>query len=185
MKFVVENKDGTLTYPVGRARIASMFTNVSFPASMVGYVNKELGIYPYSTTTPPESEFTHVNRITEPIKVGDEYLQQWETPIERPQEDIDNFFSSKFGRVKAYAQSIIKTKYPDWKQRNLLHRTQVLLSKDSLTTEELQEQADIAAAWDWIDSVRDASNSLESYLTGIGIAAAMDYDIISYEGWPE
>ena len=58
--FVIENKDGTLEYPLLRADICRKFPNVSFPRVLTDYVNHDLRIYPFVETDMTESKYSHV-----------------------------------------------------------------------------------------------------------------------------
>lgn len=185
MLFVIENQDGTLSYPVARINVLRRFPNASFPKVMTGYKNPNMGIYPLIKTNEPESQWSHINVQIDPIKNGGEYIQQWGVPIPRPQNEIDGFFSQKFRHVKDHAQKLIEGRYPDWRQRNMLMRVATLQNRSPLTEDEQAELASISVAWDWIDSVRAASNQLEHDLINMGIAVAMEFDIHSYQNWPE
>lgn len=182
--FVVENEDGTLSHPVARINVLRRFPHVSFPKVMTGYVNPEMGIYPLVKTEPPESQYSHVNVQVDPIKNGDHYVQQWGAAVPRPQDEINAYYNRKIGMVKDYAGKLILARYPDWKQRNMTMRVLTLQSVSPLTDDEQAELASISVAWDWIESVRTASDSLEQDLLQMDIAAAMDYDIASYPNWP-
>ena len=182
--FVIENPDGTLSYPVARINVLRRFPNVSFPKVMTGYVNPEMGIYPLVKTDEPESQWSHVNVQVDPIKQGDHYVQQWGAATPRPQDEIDGFYSRKFRHVKDYAQQLIEGRYPDWRQRNMLARVLTLQNISPLTDDEQAELAQISLAWDWIDSVRHQSDLLEQHLLDMGIAAAMEYNVQDFPDWP-
>ena len=78
--------------------------------------------------------------------------------------------------VKAEARRRILTRFPDWKQSNMIARSAELariqsgLMRDAngelvatrtLTSEELAEEQAINLAWAWIKAVRAASDSIE------------------------
>ena len=90
-------------------------------------------------------------------------------------------------RVKARAGAIIMVAYPDWKQRNLIARGADLLSfrvADGWTDDEAAEAAALQAVWDWIKSVRAASDTHEAAIDALESVAAVDaYDLMA--GWPE
>ena len=182
--FVIENQDGTLSHPVARINVLRRFPHVSFPKVMTGYVNSEMGIYPLVQTEPPESQYSHVNVQVDPVKQGDHYVQQWGVAVPRPQDEIDAYYDKKIGMVKSYAGELILARYTDWKQRNMLMRVATLQNISPLTEDEQAELASISVAWDWIDAVRTASDTLEQDLLQMGIAAAMEYDVSSYPNWP-
>lgn len=66
--------------------------------------------------------------------------------------------------IRAEARRRILARYPEWRQQNMTARAVELVDKgvDNLTSEEAAERAAIAAAWEWIKSVRAASNDLEA-----------------------
>ena len=72
------------------------------------------------------------------------------------------------GDVKIEARFRILQKYPDWKQSNMNNRGVELQNlwrqNGSWTSAETSEETSLRAAWTWIDSVRAASNTLESSL---------------------
>ena len=70
----------------------------------------------------------------------------------------------KAAAVKAEARRRILALYPDWKQANLTARGVELLRKGEArwTAEELAEADAIHAAWDWVKSVRSASDAIEA-----------------------
>lgn len=183
--FVVENQDGTLSYPLARINVVRRFPNVSFPQAMTDYVNPDMGIYPLVKTDPPESQYSHTNVQVDPVKQGDHYVQQWGAAVPRPQEEIDAYYNRKISRVKTYAGELILARYPEWKQRNMTMRSLTLQNTTPLTDDEQAELASISAAWDWIESVRTASDQVEADLLAMGIATAMEYDISTSAHWPE
>jgi len=183
--FVVEKEDGKIEYPLAAISVRRMFSNVSFPKVMTGYVNSEMGIYPLVKTDPPESQYSHVNAQVDPVKQGDHYVQQWGAAVPRPQEEIDAYYNRKISRVKAYAGELILARYPDWKQRNMTMRVLTLQNISPLTDDEQAELASISVAWDWIEAVRTASDQVEADLLAMGIAAAMEFDISTSAHWPQ
>lgn len=82
--------------------------------------------------------------------------------------------------VRLEARRRILGRYADWKQANMLARVSELQEKrlggESLTTEEAAERDALQAAWDWIKSVRAASNVMEA-------DPPADYTADSH--WPE
>ena len=72
------------------------------------------------------------------------------------------------GDIKREAFHRIVEKYPDWKQRNMSSRGVVLQDfwrqNGSWTSGQTSEDTALKAAWAWIDSVRTASDTLESSL---------------------
>ena len=67
--------------------------------------------------------------------------------------------------VKAEAGRRIVARYPEWKQRNMTARGVELLhiqTSEPWTPEEQAEADALQAAWDWIASVRAASDILEA-----------------------
>lgn len=185
MIFIIENQDGTLSYPVARINVLRRFPHVSFPKVMTGYVNPDMGIYPLVKTDPPESQYSHVNVQLDPIKNGDHYVQQWGAAVPRQQDEIDAYYNRKISMVKDYAGKLILARYPDWKQRNMTMRSLTLQNTNPLTDAEQTELTSISAAWDWIESVRTASGQVEADLLAMGIATAMEYDISTSSHWPE
>jgi len=183
--FVIENKDGTLEYPLSRADICRKFPNVSFPRVLTDYVNHDLRIYPFVETDMIESEYSHVNVQVDPVKQGDHYVQQWGAATPRPQEEIDANYNRKIGEVKAYAGKLILARYPDWKQRNMTMRVLALQNISPLTDDEQTELASISVAWGWIEAVRKASDQVEADLLAMGIVAAIEYDISTSVHWPQ
>lgn len=69
-------------------------------------------------------------------------------------------------RVKAEARRRILARLPEWKQANMTARGVELLnirmSVGSWTQQQAQEAAALSAAWDWVKSVRVASDALEA-----------------------
>jgi len=182
--FVIENQDGTLSYPVARKNVLKAFPHVSFPKVLTDYVNPELGIYPLVRTEPPESEYTHINVQVDPVKNGDHYLQQWGAATPRPEEEVNLHRDFLTEKVKRVAKQIIEERYPDWKQRNMTMRVLTLQNTSPLTDDEQAELASISVAWDWIEAVRAESDALEQQLHDMGVAAALAYDIRSH-AWPQ
>lgn len=76
-------------------------------------------------------------------------------------------------RVNALAGEKILSVYPDWKQRNMTARMVELVRDGQAGSTEGQQ---LAAVWDWIKSVRAASNvansAIASATTGADIHAA-------------
>ena len=67
--------------------------------------------------------------------------------------------------VKEEAGRRILYRFPDWKQRNMMARSielQDIASERPWTTEETAEVVAFRAAWAWIQSVRDASDTIEA-----------------------
>jgi len=66
--------------------------------------------------------------------------------------------------VRNHAQSLILNYCPEWKQRNITHRSMELVHKgsDNWTAEELAEYNANQAIWAKIKEIRDASNTLEA-----------------------
>lgn len=68
--------------------------------------------------------------------------------------------------VRAEARRRILAVYPDWKQLNMNARatelTSIEMRQGSLTPEEETERGALEAAWQWIKSVRAASNAMEA-----------------------
>lgn len=66
--------------------------------------------------------------------------------------------------VKAEARRRILARLPEWKQANLTARGVELLRKGeaSWTAQELAEADGIHAVWDWVKSVRLASDAIEA-----------------------
>lgn len=100
-------------------------------------------------------------------------------------------------KVKAEAQRRIYARYPQWKQANLHGRTTKLLAIESgryrdadgtlqparaLTAAEIQEVAAGGAAMAWIESVRAASDLVESDFAAAGYAAS--FNIAGSARWP-
>lgn len=70
------------------------------------------------------------------------------------------------GDVKAEARRRILARYPDWKQANMtaqgVELVNIRVSIGSWTERQAQEAAALSSAWDWIKSVRSASDRLEA-----------------------
>lgn len=68
--------------------------------------------------------------------------------------------------VRAEARRRILALYPEWKQANLsaraLELVEMIAQGETLTTEEQAERDEIDATWQWIKSVRAASNGMEA-----------------------
>ncbi|PIR00045.1 MAG: hypothetical protein COV66_08055 [Nitrospinae bacterium CG11_big_fil_rev_8_21_14_0_20_45_15] len=81
--------------------------------------------------------------------------------------------------IKTEARRRILEKYPEWKQANLTARmvelNKIRASVGSWTAGEQMEVDAIQSAWDWVKSVRSASDALELILP-------VDYQDNSY--WP-
>lgn len=71
-------------------------------------------------------------------------------------------------RIKNEARRrIIEVVGPEWRQQNLLARAAELHLKETrgiITTEEATELQGILGLWDWVKSVRAASDALETTL---------------------
>jgi hypothetical protein len=84
--------------------------------------------------------------------------------------------------VKAEAQRRIYERYPEWKQANLLARGVELQDawrvNGEWTAEEAADAQTCRDAWDWIKSVRDASDAIEA-------TAPIPRDYRSDQYWPE
>jgi hypothetical protein len=69
------------------------------------------------------------------------------------------------GTIKAEARRRILAKYPQWKQANMTARmvelNKIRASAGSWTAGEQIEVDAIQSAWDWVKSVRSASDALE------------------------
>ena len=92
--------------------------------------------------------------VIEPSRV----VQRW-TKHARPRNEM-------IGIVKAAARERIIAHYPEWKQANMTARavelTRALVENGSWTFGEQTEVAAIDAVWDWIKSVRAASDAIEA-----------------------
>ena len=84
--------------------------------------------------------------------------------------------------VKAEAARRITALFPDWKQRNMVARGLELLnarmSDKGWTAAEATEAAEMQAAWDWIKSVRAASEAIERLAT-------VPVDYAEDQRWPD
>jgi len=73
--------------------------------------------------------------------------------------------------IKKEAGRWILAQYPDWKQRNMTARMTELLKiralAESWTAEEQAEVSALEAVWDWVKSVRSASDLLEAGVDGM------------------
>lgn len=179
--FVIENKDGTLEYPLLRADICRKFPNVSFPKVMTGYTNPEMGIYQLVETDPPESQYSHVNVQVDPIKHGDHYVQQWGAAVPRPQDEIDAYFNHKISRVKDEANRRILAILPDWKQRNYTARAVEKVAAGEVGDDEWNA---MQTAWQRIKAVRVASDAIETEIAALTDEQAGQYDVAASPLWP-
>ncbi len=70
--------------------------------------------------------------------------------------------------VKAEAGRRITSKYPAWKQTNMIaHSTElqeIRIVGGTLTADQQRETIELAAAWAWVRSVREASDAIEADL---------------------
>lgn len=184
MIFVVEHTDGSKQYPVNRKHLRDIFPHVSFPVNLTGYINKDLGIYPVQQTDRPADTIQFINTEGDPVRQGDQYVQTWLAPVEKPQDQLDFLWYNIEKKIKKAAMVVIEERYPDWKQRNMLMRVATLQNRSPLTEDEQAELVGISAAWDWIDAVRAESDALEQYVRTIGLSAARRYDYKNH-AWPE
>ena len=72
------------------------------------------------------------------------------------------------GNIKQEASQRIIEKYPDWKQRNMTTRgvelQELWRQNGTWTSGETSENTALKTSWAWINSVRAASDTLESSL---------------------
>ncbi|HEY5830054.1 MAG TPA: hypothetical protein VIV01_16970 [Hyphomicrobiaceae bacterium] len=89
---------------------------------------------------------------------------------------------ARIDAVKAEARRRITQRFPDWKQANMTARGVELLNirvaVGSWTAPQAQEAAELGAAWDWIKTVRAASDAIEAL-------APIPADFASDTRWPE
>lgn len=91
-----------------------------------------------------------------------EWLAEGNTPD--PMYSLDELRELKVQEVKATAGQLIKTHYPEYKQRNMLARMLELRdTKDerSLTADEQNEYLSLKSVWNWVKAVREESNRVE------------------------
>lgn len=118
--------------------------------------------------------------------------RQWTNP------DLSTLKTKRIVEIKLAAGELILSRYPDYKQANMiarqgeLHRIEAGLMRDdqgqvlpqrALTEGEIGELVVIANAWDWIKAVRVRSNELEAEVVALGTAT----DVAAWQatGWPE
>jgi hypothetical protein len=74
--------------------------------------------------------------------------------------------------IKQAAGAVINSYFPEWQQRNYMARaielTSVVASGGTLSDLETQELADSQVRWDWVKSVREASDQAEIENTPVG-----------------
>ena len=84
--------------------------------------------------------------------------------------------------ISAETRRRITQRFPDWKQANMTARGVELLNirvaVGSWTAPQAQEAAELGAAWDWIKTVRAASDAIEAL-------APIPADFASDTRWPE
>lgn len=81
-------------------------------------------------------------------------------------------------RIKAKARSLILARLPEWKQANATARAVELISLGQASGQEWEA---LQAAWAWVKSVRDYSNTLEAQAAQSTEPLALDID----SGWPD
>lgn len=77
---------------------------------------------------------------------------------------LDDIKTKKKNQIKSSANSFIISQYPDWKQRNYTQKKAKFAMKkhdSALTLVEENLENEIDTAWDWIDNVRDQSDTFE------------------------
>ena len=182
--FLIKHGDNRLEYPLAAINLRKRYPNTSFPKIMSEYSNPEMGIYRFVRTEPPQSRYTHDPVEVEPLLQDGQYVQQWADGTPKPQEEIDKTWSMVLGSVKQHASQLILAKYPEWKQRNMTMRVVTLNATSPLTDDEQAELAAISVAWDEIDAIRAASDTIEAEMKAMDIEAAMAFDIASSPHWP-
>jgi len=181
--FLVKYSDDTMEYPLAAINIRKRYPNTSFPKVMSDYSNPDMGIYQFVRTDPPESRLTHDPVEDLPRLEDGKYIQQWKAGKPKPQEEIEKQFEMTLVRVKQHASDLILAKYPDWKQRNMTMRVVTLNATSPLTDEEQAELVEISVAWDWIDAIRAASDTLEQEMKAMGLADAVVFNVREWSGW--
>lgn len=99
--------------------------------------------------------------------------------------------------IKNYAQNLIWSRYPQWRQANMQARCTELLAAEAgqlrdatgaliparpLTPSEQAELVEIVRAWTWIKAVRAASDQLEARLETLDDPASLN--IADAPEWP-
>lgn len=181
--FLIKNEDGSLEFPLASVVVRKKFPNTSFPKDMSSFSAPDMGIYQFQRNNPPQSRSTHTPVELEPVFDGEKYVQQWADGTLRPQEELDAQLEMVVGNVKRIANRKISEKYPDWKQRNMTMRAVTLNATSPLTDEEQAELVAISAAWDEIDAIRAASDTLEQELAAMPLEEAILFDVGSWAGW--
>ena len=104
---------------------------------------------------------------------GNKVVVQW-SAARRPLE-------KQLMAVKKEARRRILARYPDWKQANMTARGVELVNLKTERAWSAEEQAEadaLQAAWDWVKSVRSASNAIESM-------NPIPVDLADDKHWPE
>lgn len=79
-------------------------------------------------------------------------------------DEYEELKDNKINTIKSEASNIILSKYPDWKQRNMIARSLELKTKDPLSEEEQAELNTYQSIWNWIEDIRAQSNTFEDLL---------------------
>lgn len=110
---------------------------------------------------------------------------------------IDRARALKISGIKQAASDLILSRYPSFKQSNMIARQGELqrieagqmrdaqgqlVQKRDLTSNEISELVFIAAAWDWIKAVRTRSDAMEAEVLTLPNAASVAGYVVG--GWP-
>ena len=141
----------------------------------------------YKKTDQSEKKITEFGPIGEeytlevPTTEFDEWNNGW-------QESIEQKKTFQVSQIKNKAGEIIRSYYPEYKQRNMTARgVEIMNAKvaNTATQADLDEEAALQEAWDWIKAVRERSNVMEDGLVTSNQDINVEVGSIDGQGyWP-
>ena len=134
---------------------------------------KSFGWYPVKYNTKPEYD-SMTEELDHSISFGAKYATvSWSVVAKQNLEEVSSIASRKISEIKRECESIILSRYPEYKQRNMISRGMEILQKQienkryEMTEEDKRDHSNIKDSFDDINLLRQRSNDLETQVKDI------------------
>ena len=97
----------------------------------------------------------------------------------------DEVKENKKSEIKKKTNEVILSKYSDWKQRNmtayfmelLYELIQEITTELNITDMKKTEKDNLQSVWEWVKSIREQSDTMESDIEALDLQGINDYEI--------